>query len=255
MSRSQPLAAGHIRKRPHMTPAGCHRGVEPLGLRMNTPIRSCIASLALAVLLSACIPSPRSEVDTASDEIAADAASSPQHAFLLRLRSLCGKAFAGRIVADRPASADDPFTGKPLVMHVRDCDDDTVRIPFHVGDDRSRTWVITLDERRHSLRLKHDHRHADGSADVLTWYGGDSAGTAAGQPGGQRFEFPADAESKALFLREDRAVSVPNVWALEIERPARRFVYELSRPGRLFRVEFDLTTPHPLPPAPWGAAP
>ena len=38
----------------------------------------------------------------------------------------------------------------------------------------------------------------------------------------------------------------------EIE-PGKRFLYELSRPGgRLFQVEFDLTAPVPLPPAPWG---
>jgi hypothetical protein len=35
----------------------------------------------------------------------------------------------------------------------------------------------------------------------------------------------------------------------------KTFVYELSRPnGRLFRVEFDLTAPVGLPPAPWGSS-
>lgn len=223
---------------------------------MNRPIRTSIASLALAVALSACIPSPRPEVATASAEIAADAASSPQHAFLLRLRSLCGKAFAGRIVADTPVSADDPFAGKPLVMHVRDCDDDTVRIPFHVGDDRSRTWVITYDKRHHLLRLKHDHRHADGSADRTTLYGGSSRALTEEQRAVQtmdrwRFEFPADVYSKALFRARKLIPSINNVWAVELD--AQRFVYELARPDRLFRVEFDLTQPQPLPPPPWGA--
>jgi hypothetical protein len=223
---------------------------------MNRPIRTSIASLALAVALSACIPSPRPEIAAASAEIAADAASSPQHAFLLRLRSLCGKAFAGRIVADTPASADDPFAGKPLVMHVRDCDDDTVRIPFHVGDDRSRTWVITYDERHHLLRLKHDHRHADGSADRTTLYGGSSRALTDEQLAEQtadrwRFEFPADVYSKALFRARKLTASINNVWAVELD--AQRFVYELARPDRQFRVEFDLTQPQPLPPPPWGA--
>ncbi len=223
---------------------------------MNRPLRSCIASLALAVLLSACIPSPRPEIASASAEIAADAASSPQHAFLLRLRSLCGKAFAGRIVADTPTSANDPFAGKPLVMHVRDCDDDTVRIPFHVGDDHSRTWVITLDARRQSLRLKHDHRHADGSAHRTTLYGGNSRALTEEKLAQQmmdrwRFEFPADVYSKALFRARKLTASFDNVWAVELD--AQRFVYELARPDRLFRVEFDLTQPQPLPPPPWGA--
>jgi hypothetical protein len=61
-----------------------------------------------------------------------------------------------------------------------------------------------------------------------------------------------DAESVAMFQREALAASVTNVWAMEIE-PERRFVYELRRPGgRLFRVEFDLSRPVALPPAPWS---
>ena len=36
-------------------------------------------------------------------------------------------------------------TGKALVMHVRGCDEPSKQllVPFHVGDDHSRTWVIT----------------------------------------------------------------------------------------------------------------
>ena len=67
-----------------------------------------------------------------------------------------------------------------------------------------------------------------------------------------RQTFPVDAESRTMFDREGRSVSNTNVWAMEIE-PGRVFVYELSRPQRLFRVEFDLTRPVPAPPAPWGA--
>jgi hypothetical protein len=178
---------------------------------------------------------------------ATTSASTPQHAFFRQLSTLCGKAFAGRVVADTPApTGADPFAQGPLVMHVRECTRDTIRIPFHVGADRSRTWVVTRTWQ--GLRLKHDHRHADGTPDALTQYGGDTrdAGTAGRQ------EFPADGESRAMFLAQGRAVSVDNVWALEIA-PGRVFVYELARPGRLFRVEFDLTRPVAPPPAPWGA--
>jgi hypothetical protein len=34
--------------------------------------------------------------------------------------------------------------------------------------------------------------------------------------------------------------------------PGRMLAYELTRPGRKFRLEFDLTQPVPAPPAPWG---
>lgn len=175
----------------------------------------------------------------ADDPAAADA-------FMAALARHCGQAYGGRIVANEPRPAADPFEGKTLVMHVRECRPGEIRVPFHVGDDRSRTWIITRTEA--GLRLKHDHRHQDGAPDVLTMYGGDTraGGTATRQ------EFPADAESKALFERQGLAVSIDNVWAIEIE-PARRYVYELARPGRVFRVEFDLTQPLPAPPPPWGA--
>lgn len=169
---------------------------------------------------------------------------SPQGLFLERLRGLCGRAFAGRVVTED--AADREMASEPLVMHVRACSAEEVRIPLHVGEDRSRTWVVSRTGA--GLRLKHDHRHSDGSDDARTLYGGDTVapGTA------QRQEFPADQYSRELFLRENIPASVANVWAIEIE-PGRVFAYELCRPGRHFRVEFDLTRPVPPPPPPWGA--
>lgn len=172
-------------------------------------------------------------------------AETPADRFMASLAKLCGQAFEGKVEASRPEGADKDFASQTMVMHVRDCAADSIRIPFHVGEDRSRTWVITRHGDR--LRLKHDHRHKDGSEDELTQYGGDTTtpGTAIRQ------EFPADAFSKDLFTRTDRAVSVPNIWAVEVD--AGRYTYELARPGRLLRVTFDTTRPVPTPPAPWGA--
>lgn len=176
----------------------------------------------------------------------AAAAAHPADAFLARLAPHCGQAFAGRITANEPAQPSDPFDGKTLVMHVRECSPAEVKVPFHVGDDHSRTWVLTRTAT--GLRLKHDHRHEDGSDDAVTMYGGDTA-----TPGTEvRQEFPVDAFSIEMFEREGLNVSVTNTWAMEIE-PGKRFLYELSRPGgRLFRVEFDLATPVAPPPTPWG---
>lgn len=164
--------------------------------------------------------------------------------FFDKLASLCGKAFEGRI-ASPPVEADAAFVGKRLVMHVRGCTSHEIRIPFHVGEDRSRTWVVTRTGA--GLRLKHDHRHSDGSEDKLTQYGGDSAvqGTAGRQ------EFPADDFSKGLFTRENIPASTANVWAMEVE--GKTFAYELRRPGRFFRVEFDHSRPVAPPPPPWGS--
>src|SRR3546814_10383398 len=85
--------------------------------------------------------------------------------------------------------------GKAMVMHIRHCTNDRIEIPFHIdglgpngGWDRSRTWIVSRTGA--GLRLKHDHRHADGTPHAVTLYGGDTAdaGTAARQT------FPVDAE-------------------------------------------------------------
>jgi len=204
-------------------------------------MRKCAASTSALLFLAF---APASAADRENEVV------EPADAFLAAVSSHCGKAYAGRIVANEPAAAPgsppDPFEGQTLVMHVRDCAPRVIRVPFHVGEDHSRTWVITRTQ--DGLRLKHDHRHEDGSPDVLTMYGGDTAtqGTAGRQ------EFPVDAESKALFERQGLTASMTNTWAIELE-PGQRYVYELARPGRLFRVEFDLTKPVALPPPPWGS--
>lgn len=174
--------------------------------------------------------------------LSADDEAGVQDAFMARLASLCGKALAGRVVTNDPADA--AFAGKSLVMHVAACEPGRVRIPFHVGEDRSRTWVLTRTAT--GVRLKHDHRHEDGTSDKLTMYGGDTTapGTATRQ------EFPVDAESIALFRAQGAERSITNVWAMEAD--ATTFAYELRRPGRHFRVEFDLTRPIAAPPLPWG---
>lgn len=194
-----------------------------------------------ALLLAAC--------NGQRDNVAHDVSQAPADAFMAAVAAHCGEAFEGRIAVNEPKTdALDPFDGKRLVMHVRGCENSAqeLRIPFHVGDDHSRTWVLTRTD--NGLRLKHDHRHEDGSPDAVTMYGGDSKppGTA------QRQSFPVDADSVAMFRKANMAVSTTNTWAMEIE-PDQRFVYELTRPdGRRFQVVFDLSKPVALPPAPWG---
>lgn len=128
-------------------------------------------------------------------------------------------------------------------MHARSCASTEVRIPFHLGANRSRTWVITRTAT--GLRLKHDHRHEDGSEDAITQYGGDTrdSGTIVRQ------EFYADSHTATLI-----PAARTNVWTIEVI-PGDRFAYALRRVGtdRRFRVEFDLTTPVATPPPPWGA--
>lgn len=226
-------------------PAGFNPGY---GSRVKRNQSRGVPLLACLVLLVACARSTAPRPAAVAAQPPQGVAVVPADVFLARIAGHCGQAFEGRIVANEPPpAAEDPFAGKRLVMHVRECGGNEIRIPFHVGDDSSRTWILTRTDS--GLRLKHDHRHEDGTEDAVTMYGGDTAmpGTATRQ------EFPVDQHSVGMFRREGLTASVVNVWAMEIE-PQTRFLYELARPGtgRLFQVEFDLTRPVAPPPAPWG---
>lgn len=155
------------------------------------------------------------------------------------LQDHCGKSYEGT-VAEAPEN--DDFRGKKLVMHVRSCEENVIRIPFFVGEDRSRTWVLTRVGDR--IQLKHDHRHKDGSEDEVTMYGGMTS-----NPGLANLQvFPADQETAALIPQ-----AASNIWWISLDD--NLFTYNLRRLGtdREFRVEFDLTRPVETPPAPWGA--
>jgi hypothetical protein len=203
-----------------------------------------ILAFALAAPLAACATTPTT-----------DAAAGPQDQFWAALESHCGKAYAGRMVSNEEPDA--AMRGAAMAMHVRNCSDTRIEVPFHIQQadgtwDRSRTWVINRTDT--GLRLKHDHRHEDGSHDATTMYGGDTAapGTARAQ------EFPVDAESVAMFRREGLTASVTNVWRVDVDpagTPGAAYSYRLMRDApnaRNFHVRFDLTRPIAPPPAPWG---
>lgn len=197
--------------------------------------------LALAAMLSAC------------GEGGTERAAGPQDTFWAALSALCGSAYRGTLT-EGSEGARASFGSQEMVMHVRHCTEDRIDVPFHVGENRSRTWIFTRVDGG-GLRLKHDHRHEDGSPDAITMYGGDAMtpGTALVQ------EFPADAESIAMFAAHVEetpglAGAEFNLWTVEL-RPGDIFAYQLTRtndPGTRFRVEFDLTETVPAPPAAWG---
>lgn len=194
---------------------------------------------ALAPLLAAAALAACGNSDTAPDATPETAAGTD---LFSALSARCGEAYEGRVLGDDPRDAD--WRSETLVMHIRECSDDEIRIPLHVGENRSRTWVVT--RQGEGLRLKHDHRHEDGSEDVLTQYGGDTEGAITGLMA----EFPADQFSRDLFVREGIPVSADNVWLMQIE--GESFTYGLTRPDRNFRAVFDLSEPVDPPPAPWG---
>jgi|TARA_R110002073_G_scaffold20483_4_gene73261 hypothetical protein len=165
-----------------------------------------------------------------------------EHMFA-ELSQYCGQAFEGHVTSDDPRDAD--WAAETLTVHFRDCSNVQLRIPLHVGDDRSRTWIISRET--DGLRLQHDHRHEDGSEDAVSMYGGSTETP----PADGRAQFPADEFSKNLFEREGLAVSVTNVWTIALTDTS--LTYALDRPERHFEVSFDLTHPVDAPPAAWGA--
>jgi hypothetical protein len=164
----------------------------------------------------------------------------PAELFWNNLKEHCGKAYEGKL--DESLKNDD-FSGKKLIMYVWECEENSIKIPFYVGDDKSRTWVLTLEGNR--IKLKHDHRHEDGSEDSITQYGGIST-----NPGSSNFQFfPADEETAILI-----PAAASNVWWITVSEDS--FSYNLKRLGSerpQFTVKFDLTKPVEIPGAPWGA--
>jgi hypothetical protein len=163
-------------------------------------------------------------------------------AFLANLAQQCGQAFAGTVLDVPPG--DESFAGDPpLIMHIRECSPDEVRIPVHVGADRSRMWIFTRTGG--GIDLRHDHRHADGRSEPETFYGAFVADPplALQPPTPNRHEFKWDRDGIIVG------------WVVEIV-PGERYTYGTQRDGVWrHRFEFDLSRPVAPPPDPWGHAP
>lgn len=164
--------------------------------------------------------------------------STAKNDFWNKISAHCGKSFEGKITSP---GKNEGFDGKKLVMHVKGCEENVLKIPFMVGDDRSRTWVLTNEA--DGILLKHDHRLESGVPDSVTQYGGKSTNTGTAK---MQF-FPADQETCDLL-----GYACFNVWWITIDE--KSFTYNLKRIGsdRLFTVTFDLTKTVENPEDPWG---
>lgn len=142
-----------------------------------------------------------------------------QEGFFQQLGALCGAAFTGTTVF--PEEPGEDWKGQVLVAHIERCDGEELRIPFSVGEDRSRTWILRKVEG--GLELKHDHRHADGTPDEVTLYGGTTevTGTAFAQ------SFPAD-DYTANLIPE----AATNEWFLSLSEDGSELTYYLERHGK-----------------------
>ncbi len=170
--------------------------------------------LFLVVVLYSCTTTPKK---------------STQAEFFEFLKTHCGKTYLGE--ATFTNADNDPFSGKVLRMTFTECGENQLLIPFHVGDDTSRTWIMTLSDE--GLLFKHKHLLADGSLDSITNYGGwaDTTGSSLVQ------HFPADEFTAQLI-----PAAQTNVWSWEFSEDKKSFSYILKRHGNLrFSAKFDLS--------------
>jgi hypothetical protein len=157
---------------------------------------------------------------TALNAHAQSSADPAQAAFFARLGKLCGATFEGAATLT-PNMPGDALAGKKLVFKFATCSADEIRIPFSVGEDRSRTLVVRHDAE--GLSLKHDHRHADGTPETLTMYGGPAgkAGSALSQ------SFTSDAHTVKLA-----PATATNLWTLILSEDGKSVSYHLDRAGK-----------------------
>lgn len=169
---------------------------------------------AIALVALALTGAPQPQARAAND--LPDAAA----LFFQNLKTLCGHRFEG--ATEFPDEPDHPLGGgKKLTITFEKCSENEIRIPLQAGEDKSRTWVLTLSGNR--LLLKHDHRHADGTPDKVTMYGGWA--TAEGDALRQRFS--ADEETAKLIPE-----AATNVWTIEMDAARERITYALERHGQ-----------------------
>jgi hypothetical protein len=200
-------------------------------------------SIATALLLSLAACSPAAAPETEPPDAVIVVPAAEQDAFWAALTAHCGKAYGGQISDVTPHYQGN--VGRAAVIHFFDCSADRIHIPLHLDDDRSRNWILTRVNG--TIRLKHDHRHADGTEDSVSQYGGDAP--IPGLP--TRQIFPADAHTASILpLRAD------NFWFFDFIRPdALQYGVHWPKMGHSIRYEFDLSTPVPAPPPPWGYEP
>ena len=173
---------------------------------MRGRLRVARAALCSALIIAACVGWDARAADGTQD----------QQQFFANLAKLCGRTVEG--ATEFPQNADHPMVGKKLILSGATCSAAEIRIPLQVGEDKSRTWVFTISDK--GLLLKHDHRHADGTLDQQTNYGG----WAMDQGTAQRQRFAADDETAKLIPE-----AATNIWTLEIDTENQRLTYALER--------------------------
>ena len=195
-------------------------------------IKQLVSLVSIAVVLFASCGQRQAKNDKQEQEQEQKQEQSAQVKFYNHFKTLEGKSFLGKEVF--AGEGVNSWADLELVMTVRECLDTIAYIPFRVGDNTSRTWMVIM-ENGDKLRFRHDHRHADGTPEDLTMYGGYAL------DGGTPFKqiFPADEYTCNMLER-----ICDNEWTVAFSEDLSTYSYSLKKEGNLvIQVDFDLTKP------------
>lgn len=139
-----------------------------------------------------------------------------------------GRAYPGKMSFSNKANDE---MNQPMLMTVKVVSESEIRVPFQVGENKSRTWILTRTAE--GITLKHDHRHDDGTPDELTNYGGTDSNVQLGN----QLIFPADQETITMLPE-----AATNAWSLRLSPDGKQLFYYLERHKQpRFEAVFDLS--------------
>ena len=155
----------------------------------------------------------------------------PQGAFWDALEPACGTVLPGEMLSN--ASSDRDWRRRGVSLDVTECSSEGMRMVVQVGNDRSRTWILTQAADGIDFRIE----RAEGTGPGVSGYGGVSSEGA----DAMRQVFPADEVTKEMFSERGLALALENVWSLTIDPEAGDLVYEVERISGGRKIRFDLS--------------
>ena len=195
-----------------------------MSLRLRSGRFPLVVALAAVLVVAGCAPAAAGPDGAGGLEA--------QRAFFEHMRAMCGQTFGGRTIYAE--AHDRTFEPARLYFVVEECSEDELRIPFIVGDDDSRTWILEMGD--DGLSFRHEHLRPDGTPHEVSGFGGHAT-----RDGSATFQSFPD-----FWATEETPAEEHRVWRLRIIPEHDLFVYYLDRGGAsAYRLAFYLAPPSP----------
>lgn len=191
-----------------------------------------VLTIAFFTFIAANISGNNNSNLTLIDSDPAENISGSKKAFFENLSQLCGKSFEGKQIYMSPEGEND-WENKTLIINVAVCEDNYIHIPFYVDEDKSRTWMLTIDA--YGLSLRHDHKDELGNPAEQNLYGG--------------YAHQHGTEFRQDFLNDKYTQNMVDdgifrTWVIEFSQDMKKLSYKLKfGDGLHFQADFDLENP------------